>query len=571
MISILGRKARQVLNDPVLRFWLLRRIVGLEKKPPIFTQRAPPYLTIPSSTTATSALPVWCGEDGGGAFSPPTGKKTITLPGMSVEIYAETPGSLFDINYPDLETMLGAHRFAWVPLAGSDVNPDWVDAIWRCWVKKFGTNQTGWPWHAYSAGERAINIIDFAAQHSLPGDRQKTIKVLADHADIIRNNLEYFGEEYTSNHLSNNGRSLLRIGLALGLEEYVNDGAKILITEANRIFGCSGLLNEGSSHYHLLITRNYIDAWIAARNAGLEQTAELGDIAERAIAAISVLCLPGGMPLIGDISPDAPPRYFSFLSGAGANDTKSLSVTNSKLHKASTDLLSQITPPPLNLAAADGWHHFEVGAWRALAYVSPDGWPPMPGHGHDDLGSFELHDGETPVLIDPGRGSYINGEYTKAEVHNSVIIDGNSPSPINRPYYNKTFRRRIIKQPPEFTRTHKSYILRSYGFSRMAGIGTFERKWHFNARSINIVDRIDGIGTHRIERRYFTPADVETGEEGLTLTSNGRRWRIRSDTQPTLIRGTRWVAYGDGAPATIIIFRQLRKLPCEETTILERV
>ena len=40
-----------------------------------------------------------------------------------------------------------------------------------------------------------------------------------------------------------------------------------MIAEAGRIFGRSGLLNEGSSHYHLLVTRNYIDAWLSAKSA----------------------------------------------------------------------------------------------------------------------------------------------------------------------------------------------------------------------------------------------------------------------------------------------------------------
>lgn len=488
-----------------------------------------------------------------------------------MEVSAENPGSLFDRAFSDLETTLAAHRFAWVPFAGTALDVDWVNAIWKCWIEKFGADRTGWPWHAYTAAERAINIIDFATRHGLPGDRNETVEVLAGHAGAIRNNLEYFGEHYTSNHLSNNGRGLLKIGLALGLEEYADDGARILVAEAGRIFGRSGLLNEGSSHYHLLITRNYIDAWVAADGAGLEHASILGHIAERAVAAIPVLCLPGGMPLIGDVSPDAPPACFSFLTGAARHGTTQPSLTNAELHQASVDLLSRVTPLSPDRAAEDGWHRFEAGNWRALAYVPPDGWPPMPGHGHQDLGSFELHYGETPVVIDPGRGSYADPEYARAAVHSGVTIDGRDPSPVNRPYYDDTFRRRVISQAPEFARTREGRILRSYGFSRIFGVGKFEREWRFANESLDIIDRIDGRGIHRIDRRFFTSANVKIENEGATLSAGGRQWKIRADTVPTTKKAMHWTAYGSGLQGTVITFSQLQKLPYEGATVLERL
>ena len=253
-------------------------------------------------------------------FSPVDGTVKIDLPGLTIDVSSDNPGALFDRDYPDLETLLAAHRFAWVPLAGPGVDIGWINTIWEAWIGRYNTDRNGWPWHAYTAAERAINIIDFADRFGLPGNREDTVQSLAGHAESIRNNLEYFGEHYTSNHLSNNGRGLLRIGVALGIEEYAEDGAKIMIAEAGRIFGRSGLLNEGSSHYHLLVTRNYIDAWLAADKAGIEHAPVLKDIAERAVAAVSGLCLPGGMPLIGDISPDAPPAYFAFLTGAETDD-----------------------------------------------------------------------------------------------------------------------------------------------------------------------------------------------------------------------------------------------------------
>ena len=60
-------------------------------------------------------------------------------------------------------------------------------------------------------------------------------------------------------------RGLYRLGLDLGLDACADLGGLILVEEAGRIFLPSGVLREGSSHYHLLAARNYADAWLAAR------------------------------------------------------------------------------------------------------------------------------------------------------------------------------------------------------------------------------------------------------------------------------------------------------------------
>ena len=185
-MSAIVRKARQLWADPVLRRWLARRMVGLEKSPPAFAAGEPPYLASCTGSAARCALPQWNAPEIEFEFHPPSGKLTIELPGETIEITENNPGELFECTYNDLETVLGAHRFAWVPLLGRQADPHWVAAIWDCWIEKYCDDRTGWPWHAYTAAERAINIIDFAHRFGLPGNRDRTVQSLADHADTIR-------------------------------------------------------------------------------------------------------------------------------------------------------------------------------------------------------------------------------------------------------------------------------------------------------------------------------------------------------------------------------------------------
>src|SRR5690606_15729932 len=136
-------------------------------------------------------------------------------------------------------------------------DPAWLTLLWQAWAERFGRPDDGWAWHPYSAAERVVNILDFAQRRGLPAPADHTAALLARHAPAIAERLEYFGEHHTSNHLSNNGRGLYRLGLALGLPAATEMGMRILLAEAERIFAPSGVLREGSSHYHLLLTRNY--------------------------------------------------------------------------------------------------------------------------------------------------------------------------------------------------------------------------------------------------------------------------------------------------------------------------
>ena len=554
------RKVRHVLDDPVLRRWLLRRMAGLEKPPAAFVEGQPPYLSshaaaVESSGPSADGFPA-------GKCAPPQTPISINLPGRTVELAPDDAHVLFDQSYDDLETLLAAHRFAWVPAAGPSIDADWVAALWRIWADRFGTESSGWAWHAYTAAERAINIIDYSCRFGLPEDRGETANLLAKHAEIIRRNLEYFGDHYTSNHLSNNGRGLMRIGTALGLAEYAETGARIMVAEAGRIFGRSGMLREGSTHYQLLVTRNYIDAWLDARAAGLDQGGMLRDIAERAVAVIPGLVLPGGMPLIGDISPDVPPSYLAALVGEGGPAIWPANLPQDHQQDALKLIggTSSMSPDKL---AQDGWHRFGAQDWQALAFVSPDGWPPMPGHGHEDLGSFELHDGATRVIVDPGRGTYANSDDERAQAHSGILIDGRGPMPVNRAYYSVSYRNRVIPECPEMTRSRNGGVLKYAGSGYGRQVDTIERSWVFTQKSVEISDRIEGRGRHRISQRFIVPGTAEVIENCAMISIGEKRYEISGTVPATSAPFTVWEAYGCGDGATAITFDQAVTLPFE--------
>lgn len=566
MIAGVLRKARRFAEDPVLRRWAIGAALGRHRRPARGAPHCPPYLR---------ALPLPGDDDaptGGPGMAPaaaaPAGSLTLDLPGDTAIVDAASPGALFDRTFADIETLLAVHRFAWLPLQGRAADPAWVDILWRAWSARFATPDDSWAWHPYTAAERAINILDFGDRVGLPGERSATLSLLARHAGAIARRLEYFGDHDTGNHLSNNGHGLYRIGLALGLARAVELGQRILVAEAGRIFRPSGVLREGSTHYHLLLTRNYVDAWLAARRHARPEAETLGDIVRRALAALPWLVLPGGLPLIGDISPDCPPGFLAGLLPDGDPEDGWTGLLDTDARAALATMKAGVRPISPDRLAADGWIRFSDGPWSLLAHVPPDGWPPMPGHAHQDMGSFELHHGRTALVVDPGRGAYGETDeaahYASAAAHNGLVVDGEAPFPPNKPYYDESFRRRICGAPPRVVRRRDGVTIAHNGFGRMSGLGEAERRVSFGPAGLTIADRVAGSGSHTVTRRLHTPLVVADGGDGsttVTLTGDNVRYRVVADG-PIVVRPVRrWTAYGRPERAHVLEVTTRMTLP----------
>lgn len=562
MSSAFLRKAGQFAADPVLRRWLRARLLRRTPGAPAFTPHRPPVLgegwsgLAPESPRAAFApLPP----------GPPARPIRLRLPGAVLDLAPGEEAGLFDRPLPDLEARLGLFRFAWVPLMAADDDPRWVAALWTAWRARHGVpDLESWAWHPYTAAERAINLLTFAARHGLPEPVGDSLALLAAHGPAIAARLEYFGPHHTSNHLFNNGRGLALLGLALGLPACADLGFALVLSEAERIFRPCGLLREGSSHYHLLLTRSLASLWLEARRHGRPEAVPLEARLRAAAAQLPVLALPGGLPLIGDISPDCPPSHLAGLLPGGDRASGWLALLDDADRAALTALLDGVAAGPD--PAADGWLRADFGAWAGLWHAEPEGWSMMPGHGHQDCGGFELHHDGEKLLIDRGRGSYaVAGEAdpdVAAIAHNGLTVDRAEPYPPNRPYYAPAFRR-AVAGPAVLARAEDGVALAHHGFARLPGVGIAERHWRFTPERLELRDRLDGHSRHEITRRLHTPCAVERAERGVILTTpRGRRFHLAAGDAPVLVVAEQsWQAYGEPAPATRLEVTLFARLP----------
>lgn len=554
-LASIARKGRQLLSDPVLRRWAAARLLGREPGAPVFRAHHPPYLD--------GRLPL-AAEPPAAAFNvldptPPETELTIDLAGTDVTLAPGGEAGLFERPFADEETHLALHRFAWLPLA-ENVEPGWVCLLWQAWMDRYSEPDDSLAWHPYTAAERCINILNHAARAGLAGPETETLAVLGAHGPAIASRLEYFGDHDTSNHLANNGRGLYRLGLALSMPECADLGAEILRREAARIFSArAGVFTEESSHYHLLFTRNYLEAWLDATKHGRSEAEEFKAIAQKALAVIQKIGLPGGYPLIGDISPDVPPADLFGLLAGGAGGGWLGRLGNGERGQFER-LINDAAPPETDDLAADGWLRAEFGPWSGLWHVAPGGWAAMPGHGHQDLGGFELHYGKLPLFIDLGRGLYgVDGDaaaYVAAAMNNGLSVDGRDAYPPNKPYYSAGFRSSVVDADPGFDIGEDHVSINNPGFQRLAGCGSAASTWRFNGDQFSLTDRLEGTGgsprRRRVVRHLATSLEVTVGDGGLILSGGGHRFQLSSKSATAHVPVIRWRAYNRGERAALI-------------------
>lgn len=561
MPAALARKARQVLSDPVLRRWLIGRALNRWPKEPAFIPHRPPYAVghlplaaeTPTRVSDFDSLPPGRIETA----------MTLDLAGTDVSLSPSHGADLMIRTFNDTEVLLALHRFAWLPVAGLNVDPAWVGALWLAWHDAHGTLDDSWAWHPYTAAERAINLIDFSRRAGVPEPVDDTITCLAGHAHAIAERLEYFGDHHTSNHLANNGRGLYRLGLDLGMDSAHALGRDILLAEAGRIFRPSGVLREGSSHYHLLVTRGYLDAWLCAERHGAPEAPDLRRIAARGVAVSKVLTATGGLPLIGDVSPDCPP---SFLFGGWS------AVLPAADRARLNTLLDETAPANSATLRDDGWAVLRAGPWDLTAFADPDGWPHMPGHGHQDTGSFDLRLKGEPVVVDPGRGRYgddADAAFDRsAAAHSGVMIDAADPYPANKPYYDVSFRHLIGGPPPSMTMSEDCLELTFSGYGRLGSIGPVTRTWSVDTDGVlHIADSISGRGRRRVTRRLVLAN--EPARDGDAWRSGPARLHLDGEARVEPV--TIWSAYGRGRPGWALINEAAAALPFSGTIRIEAV
>jgi len=526
-----------------------------------------------------------------------------TLPGSSL-------GSLpWNREFADDEDLAALHRFAWaLPLIarychGSGRLPcfqavmaaifDWID-------RHPDVEPCREPWHPYTVSERIVNwLYVLAAADEPPPSSDRIAESILRQAQYLAGNLEYFGESYTGNHLSNNGRALYLAGLFLRDASLFSRGKSILLQERGRIFAEPGFLREGSAHYQFLVTRNYCEALFFARYF---QDASMATELEPTVSALAKGCrffmvAAGGgefvLPLIGDLSPDCPPEWLSgvpwvcdLLTAAPAADPPV--PFGWHFFFANARSVGVMSPPTtaVPVVASREWGRLDSCAWSVFGHVNPAGVPITAGHAHQDTGSVAIFWNGNPLVIDCGRKRYsqdaVGSKGKEYHAHSMAVLDECNPAPFFRGIYSDSFLARRAGRVPVIQIGADSLEVVHGGFARLKGGGMHSRTVCCFPGRVELLDRFEGRGRHRVTLILHFPCQVVAGGGkvsvvtpfkpsgfSLTLPEGLAELQLHRGGSEEGRYGWASSAYGAASEITSVVAQGMVELPWSGKTILE--
>lgn len=354
--------------------------------------------------------------------------------------------------FDDIEDLFALHRWGWLlrllvqfPYKNFC---SWAGQEIEIWVNKFLNEKQGPIWEAYSVSERIMNGILFFNVCSKYLDQKiqdKFIQAISEHAQFLKNHLEYHGKKKTNNHFLNNARALYFAGQFLQNDTFSNIGRLIWLNELPKMLTPTGFLREESSHYHFLLSRSVLEVWwLAKQTNDFEFAAEIGKQALKMIKKCYFFLIENNIdrkfefPLIGDVSPDFPPNWlisvpFSKIAAdiLKQNGYQIIEQKNNKMNWARLSdnklFLIKNEKKRDEFYIEDGWLRLNKGDITIFWPIKPKGAVNINYHGHNDLNSFCLYYQGQPIIVDPGRYNFKKtelGRYgRKASAHNSILID----------------------------------------------------------------------------------------------------------------------------------------------------
>jgi len=371
------------------------------------------------------------------------------------------------------------HYFEWAWSFAADPDREWAgeafSRLWGSWTQatRFGRGDA---WSPYVVSLRAWALCGvhpcLASRSAVGADIVAHLRLSA---AFLRRSIEL---DVGGNHLVKNLKALVGLGVFLGDERLVRRASSRLAGQLPVQVLPDGGHYERSPSYHCQVLGDLIDVEGLLRAAGAAPVDGLGETVEAMRRWLGAMLLPDGeVPLFNDCT----------LVG-----------------RERLALLSPAPRPSLRLVVLQpsGYVVMRPGPrLHLVADIGPPCPPELPAHAHADCLSFEMAvDGER-TIVDSGTSTYAFGPRRRHErstkAHNTVEVDGADQSEVWG-----TFRVGSRARPTlhgavddgetiEVTASHD-------GYRRLPGRPVHSRTWTAMADQLEILDRVDGAGTHRV-------------------------------------------------------------------------
>ena len=416
------------------------------------------------------------------------------------------------------------HYFDDLNAAGAEYRIEWHRALIARWIEE-NTPGVGNGWESYPTSLRIVNWIKWALKRN---DLESAwIHSLAVQVRWLRRHIEW---HLLGNHLFANAKTLVFAGLFFEGEEadeWLVKGLEILKRELSEQILEDGGHFELSPMYHAILLEDLLDLinMTGARTGQVPVAVVLHwqQVVARMLRWLKGMSHPdGGIAFFNDAA-------FGIAPGCAVLEeyAQRLGIETAFAHY--TGICTHF--------AESGYVRLARGNAVALLDVAQIGTSYLPGHAHADTLSFELSLFGQRVVVNSGTSQYgISPQRLRQRgtaAHSTVQVDRVDSSEVWGGF-------RVARRAHPFDLQINDIddtltVSCSHdGYRRLHGRPVHRRHWQLAARSLVVVDTMEG-GFHEAVARYYLHPAVEVigdGNNGLLKLSEGRvvRWSTEGGT-----------------------------------------
>lgn len=435
-----------------------------------------------------------------------------------------------------------------------------INSLIYKWICQNKYDNSAPQWESYSTSER---ISSFAIILSLKLNPDETYQFIKDNEFVrhflqnsllhLSNNLEYFSPEITFNHVLNDLKGILTIGILLNDINLITKTTDLILQELNEILDENGMLREGSSHYQFIITRWLVEVIFLLDYFNFNEfNSALLKYTIKAVSAAKIFVVNNSkseivIPLFGDVSPDFDPewllQYFQTINCNGNGNIVKWHYGNQVLLRFFR--LANESNTFHNKKAYDSYTRIDKKDWILFVKHQITSETYFPNHSHDDYGSFVLFFKNSCILSDLGRKNYLlhplSDIYCHVNSHNTISLNGLPVMLSNHFFYLPGwFKKCFFKTTFKFENEKDVFIIETNSISRfkLFSSSSHSRKFELSNSSFIISDELKGVkgklitsNFHFNNNVHLKPIDngfeIKTEDVNkLYFTSNISKWDI---------------------------------------------
>ncbi|RMH50192.1 MAG: heparinase [Zetaproteobacteria bacterium] len=369
-------------------------------------------------------------------------------------------------------------------------------------------------WDPYPTALRLVNWIKWCWQDG--GGREPEAAILdsiATQAAWLRRNLEF---DLLGNHLLADAKGLCFAGLFFTGPDgrrWLERGRSLLLEQLPRQILADGGHDERSPAYHALVLHDLLELVRAWRHVGLTPPEPLCAPVPAMLRWLQVMTHPdGGIAFFNDATLGQAP---------GCAHLGRLAVMLALAEEA------HATPPGTVDLPESGYMRLEQGGMVVLLDAAPAGSADQPGHAHADTLSFECSLDGRRLIVNSGIDRYGDDAERRWQrstaAHSTLEVDGADSSEVWGGF-RLAGRAEIVDRGMRREQGGVVAWGAHDGYRRLPGVGIHRREWRLWQGRLEVRDRLEGGGRHRLVSRFYLHPELDAvmdGEE-VALRRSGR-------------------------------------------------